>query len=144
MTPKESVLDFSAIRELWSEYKVIKDGTIVKVKTSISEIIDTGEKKGKSHKVKFNFQNQFYKQHSSDDKGEPSETTKTSEEDIIEEVKFEKIREPICIYDVPDKLVLVTRTVLKALKKTRKFNAQGNRIYNYEVVFLVNQVGYPT
>ena len=143
MTPKESILDFSVVRESWSEYKVVNDGTIAKIKASISEVVDTGQKKGKSQRVRFGFQSQFFKQTTPDDKGEPSETQKTSEEDIIETLQFEKIREPINIYDVPEKFVLLTRTTLKKLRKTRKFNSQGNRIYNYELVCDVNVVAYP-
>ena len=142
MTQEEKQLDFSVIRESWSEYK-LANNTTVKVKASISAIIDTGKKKGKLKEVKIGFQNQFFKQSSPDDKGEPSENTKISEEDIVEELEFEKIREPLNIYDVPEDFILLIRTSLTELKKTRKFNSKGSRIYHYGIDCPVSIVQYP-
>jgi len=135
-------LDFLVIREDWSEYKLVTDGTKVKIKASVSDIVDVG-KKGKKREVRLAFNNVFYKEVSADDKGEPSENPIISEEDVIQELEYEKIREPLNIYDVPNKFIIIVRTSLTELKKTRKFDSKGNRIYHYGISCLVNVVEYP-
>jgi hypothetical protein len=142
MTAEEKRLNFVVIREDWSEYR-LEDGSIVKVKASISDIIDAGKMKGKLHELKFVFNNVFFKEPSPDDRGTPSDSPKISEEDIIQDLKFEKIREPLNIYDIPEKLVLLVQVKLTDLKKTRKFDFNGNRIYHCGISCAINVVRYP-
>jgi hypothetical protein len=138
----EKRLSFLVVREEWSEYKLVSDGSLVRTKVAISDVIDTGRKEGKLQ-VRFAFKNVFFKEPSIDDKGEPSADQKTSKDDEIEEMKREKIREPISIYDVPDKFILLVKAQLTDLKKTKKFDASGNRIYNYGISVSINVVEYP-
>jgi len=140
MTKKR--LDFKVIREDWSEYKV-EDGSLVKVKNSISEIIETGRKKGNKKELLFGTNYVFFKEETPDDVGTPSENQTITDEDIDRELKFEIINEPINIYDVPDKFIILQKNTLEKLVRTKKFNLEGKRIYNYTVECAVNVVKYP-
>ncbi|MCK4474713.1 hypothetical protein KAU30_02625 [Candidatus Bathyarchaeota archaeon] len=143
MTVKEKRLDFTTVREGWSEYKLTEDGSEIKIKVTITEIVDTGIKEGKVHKLRFGTQNLFFKELSSNDKGEPSETPDISKEDIIQDLEFEKVVEPINMYDVPEKLVLLVNSKLLKIEKTKKFSSAGNRIYRTDIACAVSAVPYP-
>jgi hypothetical protein len=139
----EKSLDFLVVREDWSEYKLVRTGEHVKTKAAVTNIIDTGRKEGKKFEARLGFTNMFFKAPMPDDKGEPSADTKIADGDIIEDMQFEKIREPLNIYDVPEKLILIVKGELTELKKTAKFDASGNRIYHYGIACDVSVVEYP-
>ena len=143
LATSENKINFVVIRDDWSEYKIKDDGLTVKVRMSLTELIDTGIKKGKASKLKFGTKASFFKEPNPEDKGEPSENPKISDEDIMGELEFEKIREPLNIYDVPDKFLIILRSSLDKIKKTSKFDANGKRIYQFGVENALNVVPYP-
>lgn len=142
-TPQEQSLNFIVVREDWSQYRLRETGSLVKVKISMSEIIDTGRKKGNLKELKFGAKNVFYKEPSPDDKGEPSQDTRILPEDVVEKYHFDRVSEPLNIYDVTDRFLILVKPVLKAMEKTKKFNSSGDRIFNYELDCSINVVGYP-
>ncbi len=132
---------FLVVREDWSEYKIKKDNSIVKLKASVTDVVDT-KKEGKN-RLKFEFSSQFFKSPTEDDKGAPSEDVKINPEDVIEDLEVEKINEPMNIYDIPDMFMITMKVRLITLKKTGKYNQKGERIYQYETVCDVSMMKYP-
>lgn len=140
---KPKKLEYTTVREDWSKYK-LDDDSVVKIKVTITEIIDTGLKKGKTRELKFGVRNMIFKEPTPDDKGEPSENQKILNGDIIQDLTIQKrISESLNIYDVPDKLLLLIRPRLKEIKKTKKFDLSGNRIYQYIVLCDASIISYP-
>ena len=140
---EEERLNFTIVREDWSTYRLKDTGSLVKFKVSMSDLIDTGRRKGKAPELNFTSNTVFFKEPSPDDKGEPSDSSKIEEGDIIQDLQFEKIFEPVNIYDVPEKFILLVKQRLKDIKKTKKFDLKGNRIYQSGVECDINIVNYP-
>lgn len=135
----EKMLDFLIVREEWSKYRVLNDETMAKVKLILTAIRETGQE-GKFH---YSLKATFIKDPSSSDAKTSAASTATEEPLVEEEVPFEKVSEPINIYDIPEKFILLTKPILSVIKRTNKFDSKGNRVYNIKLDCAVNVVKYP-
>ena len=130
---------FLTIREDWNEYKLPSSGTIIKFKNSITEIKENTLKAGQ---FSVNATVITVKETSPADEIKPSDQKEPAEE-ILEKVSFEKIREPLNIYDVPDKTIILAKAIMQDIQKSNKFDTEGKRIYKYQASCAINFVKYP-
>lgn len=137
----ETKLDFNVVREEWNKYRLVGGG-FFRVKASLSSLTAVEASDGKQE-LSFAFKNAFYKDPSPSDKGTPSSDPKTTAEDVVETPEFETISEPMNVYDVPERYVILARLKLNEIRKTRKFDAQGNRIYGYNMGSAISVAKYP-
>lgn len=95
-------------------------------------------------KVQGNFTQLFSKDPRPEDKGTPSPDPTITAADIIEDMKFERVCEIVNIYDVPEiKQLLVCRPYLVRLTKPQKFDAKGDRVYQYDTSLSLGAIPYP-
>lgn len=137
----QGTLDFDVIREEWNKYRLVA-GALVRAKASLSNVTAV-EISGEKQEMSFTFKNAFYKDPSPDDKGTPSADSKITAEDVVETLGFEAISEPMNVYDVPGRCVILAKSKLKEIRKTRKFDSEGNRIYAYTMRCAVSVAKYP-
>ena len=52
-------------------------------------------------------------------------------------------KQPVNIYDVPERFLFITRPNLEKLERTNRFNSKGKRVYNFLVGCSINIVKYP-
>ena len=134
---EEHRVDYTTVREDWSEYKT-NDGTSVKVKLTLTELIEIGQRTGK---FKFGIKGIMFKQPTPDDMPKPDE--KQDDEEKVETIEFTKVRDSLNIYDVPERFLFLNKPKLEKLEKTNKFNSKGKRIWKYLIGCAINIVKYP-
>jgi len=139
---KKNNLDFKVVREEWNKYRLM-NGDSVRIKASLSNLTVAEKETEKERELSFDFKNIFYKDPTSNDKGTPSADSKIAPNDVVESVKFEAVSEPMNIYDVPEQYIILIKSKVREIRKTKKFDSQGNRVYGYHVETAVNIVKYP-
>ncbi|MGD0330395.1 MAG: hypothetical protein ABSB40_08130 [Nitrososphaeria archaeon] len=142
---KRKRLSFSTVRENWNEYKLIDTGSLLNIKVVLKEVVDIGQKD--KQVLDFKTEVESFKEPLPDDKGEPSKDGEPSfipmAKDELESLNFERISEPLNIYDIPNKFLFLLKPVLDKVEKSNKFDKEGNRIYLYDVKCAPIIVEYP-
>ena len=137
MSSEQKSISYHTVREEWSVYR-LEGGTTLKVKHSVSMILaDKAEQR-----TSFSYTNVSYLYAVSEDKGKPSEGA-LQDSDTLGDSKFEVISEPWNIYETEAKTLIFVLPKLKRVRKTGKFNKDGNRVYIYDSEIIVSLMPYP-
>jgi hypothetical protein len=134
---------FLIIREEWNRYKLLHDNTELRIKLPlVSMKVEKKDTAGGTGALSFT--QIFFKEETPEDTGPPSHDQSITEQDVVEEIKFESIIESVNIYDFPSiKNLLVCRPSLVKITRTNKFDANGKRMYQYETRMSIASVQYP-
>lgn len=135
---------FITVREEWNRY-LLSDKTELKLKISMSGVTVQGKYEATgTGQAASSFTPVFYKEPSSEDKGQPSTPPVLTDSDPLRELGFETQHESINIYDVPSiRNLLICRPQLAKIYASDKFDQNGSRIYRYETKMLLAVVPYP-
>ncbi len=135
-------VDFDVVREDWSSDK-LETGTSVRHKISVNALEFDDEKR----QAKPQFKSMYHLIPSKEDQGPPDENFvpgRLTDADVLGQVKFEPLKEPMNIYDVPSEKVLVlTKLFIRQVGRTEKFNKKGFRIFKAILLIAAGTIPYP-
>jgi hypothetical protein len=130
-------IDFLTVREEVNEYKIPDDNSTIKMKVTLIDL----------RKKEIEGQFSFYPQAVFTKTDTPSDLKKPEEQESSEEqtqaVGFQAVVEPINIYDIPGKFILLIKPFLTNVMRSNRFDGEGKRVYTYKIDCLVNVVSYP-
>jgi hypothetical protein len=132
------ITDFFIIREEWNRYLLLPDKSPLRIRMSPVGFNLEGGKVGMelSQTLKMNPRE--------NDKGAPSPDQTIRNEDIVENMEFERVFESLNIYDVPAvRKLVMCKPILKTFSITRKFDLKGDRIYQCEFQLAIVPIDYP-
>lgn len=131
--------DFLIVREEWNQYRILPDNAPLRVRISVLSVNAVGDKV--SVEVA-----QIIKRPplNTEDKGPPSADQSITDQDILENLKFEKDFESLNIYDLPKlRKIVLCKPTLKTLATTKKFDSKGNRLYQFGFQLAIAPIDYP-
>ncbi|MGA3290433.1 MAG: hypothetical protein ABSD42_09370 [Candidatus Bathyarchaeia archaeon] len=125
----ETEIDFEILREPWSKYK-LEDGTLLRLKNPVLHVFKSSEN---DQQGLLNYRTAGCSLMSAlipkELLGKPSEKEEKDSKDTTCEMKFSVICEDWCDYKASDGMILKTKTEATQIRKSKKFNRDGEPMY---------------